>query len=51
LIEGLLDAASAHEHFARAEEFCALYDNPAFDPTAETLPVSEFEPKLRGVQH
>jgi len=36
-----------HEHFARTEEFCALYDNPAFDPKAETLPLSEFEPMLR----
>jgi predicted HD phosphohydrolase len=38
-----------HEHFARTEEFCALYDNPAFDPKAETLPLSEFEPMLRKV--
>lgn len=36
-----------HEHFARTEEFCALYDSPAFDPQAETLPLSEFEPLLR----
>ena len=36
-----------HEHFARTEEFCALYDNPAFDPKAETLPISEFEPMVR----
>ena len=36
-----------HEHFARTEEFCALYDNPAFDPQAETLPLSEFEPMVR----
>ena len=38
-----------HPHFARTEEFCALYDNPAFDPGAETLPVAEFEPLLRQV--
>ena len=36
-----------HAHFARTEEFCALYDNPAFDAQAETLPLSEFEPMLR----
>ncbi|TWO71073.1 phosphohydrolase [Caenimonas sedimenti] len=36
-----------HPHFARCEEFCALYDNPAFDPKAETLPLAEFEPLLR----
>ena len=34
-------------HFARTEEFCALYDNPAFDAAAETLPIAEFEPLLR----
>ena len=38
-----------HPHFERTEEFCALYDNPAFDPKAETLPMSEFEPILRRV--
>ncbi|HRI17086.1 MAG TPA: phosphohydrolase [Burkholderiaceae bacterium] len=38
-----------HEHFARTEEFCALYDNPAFDPKAETLPIAECEPMLRRV--
>ena len=38
-----------HPHFARTEEFCALYDNPAFDPKAETLPMSEFEPMVRRV--
>ena len=38
-----------HAHFGRTEEFCALYDNPAFDPRAETLPMSEFEPAVRRV--
>lgn len=38
-----------HPHFARTEEFCALYDAPAFDPRAETLPLSFFEPMLRQV--
>ena len=37
----------SHPHFARTEEFCALYDAPAFDGRAETLPLSEFEPMLR----
>jgi hypothetical protein len=41
------DQFKGHAHFARTEEFCALYDNPAFDPAAETLPLSEFEPMLR----
>ena len=36
-----------HPHYQRTAEFCELYDNPAFDPRAETLPLSEFEPMLR----
>ncbi len=36
-------------HFNLTEEFCALYDNPAFDPKAETLPITEFEPMVRRV--
>ena len=36
-------------HFGLTEEFCALYDNPAFDPKGETLPISEFEPMVRRV--
>jgi len=38
-----------HPQFERTAEFCALYDNPAFDPKAETLPISEFEAMLRRV--
>ncbi|MGO4391069.1 HD domain-containing protein [Variovorax sp. M-6] len=37
----------SHPCFDRTAEFCELYDNPAFDPKAETLPISEFEPMLR----
>lgn len=36
-----------HPHFERTAEFCELYDNPAFDAAAETLPITEFEPMLR----
>lgn len=36
-----------HPHFHRTAEFCELYDNPAFDPKGETLPIAEFEPMLR----
>jgi hypothetical protein len=39
----------AHAHFERTAEFCELYDSPAFDAHAETLPISEFEPMLRQV--
>ncbi len=38
-----------HAHFARTEEFCALYDNPAFDPQAQTLPIEHFEPLVRAL--
>lgn len=38
-----------HPHYARTEEFCALYDNPAFDPAGETLPIEQFMPILRRV--
>ena len=38
-----------HPNFERTVEFCERYDNPAFDPDGETLPVSEFMPMLRRV--
>ncbi len=41
------DQFKGHPHYARTEEFIALYDDPAFDPRGETLPISEFEPLLR----
>jgi predicted HD phosphohydrolase len=43
------DQFKGQPHYARTEEFIALYDNPAFDPKTETLPISEFEPMLRRV--
>jgi predicted HD phosphohydrolase len=49
LDRNLRDQFAGHPHYARTEEFCALFDNPAFDPKAETLPISEFEPALRNV--
>ena len=45
----LRDNFKSHPAYARTEEFCALYDNPAFDPKGETLPLAEFEPMLRRV--
>src|SRR5450830_18662 len=36
-----------HPHFEKTAEFCALYDNPSFDPHAETFPIIEFEPMLQ----
>lgn len=34
-------------HYELTAEFCELYDSPAFDPHAETLPLQEFEPMVR----
>ena len=36
-------------HYDRTAEFCELYDNPAFDAAAETLPIAEFMPMLQRV--
>jgi predicted HD phosphohydrolase len=43
------DAFRSHPAFDRTEEFCRKYDGPAFDPKAEALPLSFFEPKLRAL--
>jgi predicted HD phosphohydrolase len=45
----LRERLRGHPHWERTAEFCALYDNPAFDPKAETLPLEEFEPIVRRV--
>ena len=38
-----------HPHFERTIEFVHKYDSPAFDPDAETLPLSYFEPMVQRV--
>ncbi len=38
-----------HPHYARTEEFIALYDDPAFGKNYDTLPIQTFEPMLRKV--
>jgi len=43
------DQFKGHPYYDRTEEFCALYDAPAFDPKGETLPIEEFAPMLRRV--
>ena len=43
----MLEQFKDHPHYELTAEFCELYDNPAFDPKGETLPISEFEPMLR----
>jgi predicted HD phosphohydrolase len=43
------EAFRASPYFAQTEEFCARYDGPAFDPKAETLPLTFFDPMVRRV--
>ena len=47
LVRNLRDNFMAHPSYERTAEFCELYDIPAFDPKAETLPIEEFTPMLR----
>ncbi len=49
LDRNLRDIHRAHPDYDRTVEFCELYDNPAFDPNAETLPIEEFMPMLQRV--
>jgi predicted HD phosphohydrolase len=49
LDRNLRDNFKSHPAYERTAEFCAVYDNPAFDPKGEALPLSEFEPMLRRV--
>ena len=49
LDRNLRDQFAGHAHYTRTEEFCALYDNAAFDPKGEAEPISTFEPLLRRV--
>ena len=49
LDRNMRDQFAGHPHYERTREFCELYDSPAFDAKAETLPLSEFEPMLRRV--
>ena len=36
-----------HPHYDLCAEFCHEFDQPAFDPHYDTLPLAEFEPLLR----
>ncbi len=47
LDRNMRDGLRDHPCYARTAEFVERYDNPAFDPAAETLPLSHFEPMLR----
>jgi predicted HD phosphohydrolase len=41
------DQFRGHPHYERTAEFVERYDNPAFDPQGETLPLETFEPMVR----
>ena len=38
-----------HEWFDATAEFCEIYDQCSFDPSYESLPLSEFVPMVRCV--
>ena len=44
----LRDQFAGHPYFDLCAEFCAEYDQPAFDPDYPTMPLEEFEPLLRS---
>jgi len=43
------DAFTDHPYFDACAEFCAKYDQAAFDPDYDTLPLEFFEPMVRRV--
>ena len=43
------DQFRSNPNFDRTAEFIERYDNPAFDPAGETLPLEEFAPIVRRV--
>jgi predicted HD phosphohydrolase len=49
LDRNMRDQFRGHPHFEYCAQFCHLYDQPAFDPTYESMPLSAFEPMMRRV--
>lgn len=47
LDRNMRDLFKEHPHCERTAEFVELYDNRAFDPTLEALPLETFEPMMR----
>ena len=43
------DKFRGHPAFEKTVEFCARWDQMAFDPTYDTMPLSAFEPTVRRV--
>lgn len=40
------EAFRGHPHFQRTAEFCEVFDQTAFDPDYETMPLEAFEPMV-----
>jgi predicted HD phosphohydrolase len=40
------EAFRGHEYFQQTAEFCEKYDQTAFDPDYESMPLSAFEPMV-----
>src|SRR5919106_526968 len=49
LDRNLREQFRGHEWFDYTAEFCHEYDQPAFDPGYDTLPLEHFEPLVREV--
>jgi predicted HD phosphohydrolase len=49
LDRNMRDRFRGHEWFDYTVEFCADFDQPAFDPGYDTLPFEHFEPLVRSV--
>ena len=49
LDRNMRDQFRGHPHFEYCAQFCHLYDQPAFDPAYESMPIEAFEPMLRRV--
>ena len=41
------DEFNGHKHYDHCEEFCALYDAPAFDPSYTSNPLEHYVPLLQ----
>ena len=49
LDRNMRDQFRDHAWYAYTEEFCRLYDGPAFDPAFKSLPLETFEPMVHRV--
>ena len=43
------DKYQGHPHYQACIDFCAKYDQNAFDPNFDTMPLSAFEPMVRRI--